>query len=85
LADEPNVEELAEQLASFDVDPFLVSMASTTASLAFAKLDKNDLPQAKQAIDALQSLLPHIQGELKGDLQSALTQLQVAYATAASS
>ena len=85
MADEtPSPEELAEQLASFDVEPFLVSMASTIASLAFAKLDKGDLAQAKQAIDALQSLVPHIEGELKGDIQSALTQLQVAYAQAAS-
>jgi hypothetical protein len=80
---DPTPEQLAEQLASFDVEPFLVSMASTVASLAFAKLEKGDLPQAKRAIDALQSLLPHIEGELHGELQAALTQLQVAYAGAA--
>ena len=85
MADEtPSPEELAEQLASFDVEPFLVSMASTVASLAFAKLDRGDLPQAKKAIDALQSILPHIEGELRGDLQAALTQLQVAFAQASS-
>jgi len=83
LAD-PTPEELAEQLGSFEVEPFLVSVASTTASLAFAKLDKGDLPQAKKAIDALQSLIGHIEGDLRPDLQSALTQLQVAYAAAAS-
>lgn len=85
MADEqmPSPEELAEQLASFDVEPFLVSMASTVASLAFAKLDKGDLTQAKKAIDALASILPHIEGELQGDLQAALTQLQVAYAARA--
>jgi hypothetical protein len=85
VADEPTPEELAEQLASFDVEPFLVSVASTVASLAFAKLEARDLPQARRAIDALASLLPHIEGELHGELQSALTQLQVAYATAAGS
>jgi hypothetical protein len=79
---DPTPEELAEQLGSFDVEPFLVSIASTIASLAFAKLEKGDLAQAKVAIDALASLLPHIEGELKGDLQSALTQLQVAYVDA---
>jgi hypothetical protein len=83
VADDPTAEQLAEQLAGFDVEPFLVSMASTVASLAFAKLDKGDLPQAKKAIDALTDVLPHIEGELKGDLQIALTQLQVAYAAAA--
>jgi hypothetical protein len=81
---DPTPEELAEQLGNFDVEPFLASMASTVASLAFAKLEKGDLAQAKIAIDALTSLLPHIDGALKGDLQSALTQLQVAYAAAAS-
>ena len=83
MAEDPTPEELAEQLASFEVEPFLVSIASTTASLAFAKLERGDLPQAKKAIDALQSLLGHIDGELKPDLQAALTQLQVAYAAAA--
>ncbi len=82
-ADEPTPEELAEQLASFDVGTFLISAASTVASLAFAKLEKGDLPQAKQAIDALQSLIPHVEGDFGRDLQSALTQLQVAYAAAA--
>jgi hypothetical protein len=84
LADEPTAEELAEQLAAFDVGTFLVSAASTLASLAFAKLEKGDLAQAKQAIDALQSLVPHVEGDLARDLQAALTQLQVAYAGAAS-
>jgi hypothetical protein len=81
---DPTPEELAEQLASFDVDPFLVSIASTVASLAFAKLERGDLPQAKKAIDALASLVEHVESDLRGDLQAALTQLQVAYASAAS-
>jgi hypothetical protein len=85
VADEPTAEELAEQLASFDVGTFLVSAASTLASLAFAKLEQGDLPQAKRAIDALQSLLPHVEGDFGRDLQAALTQLQVAYASAAAS
>ena len=88
MADEvPTPEEVAalqEQLASFSVDQFVLSAASTIASLAFAKLEKGDLPEAKKAIDALQSLLPHVQGELRGELQQALTGLQVAYAAAAS-
>ena len=78
------VEALQEQLAAFSVDQFVLSAASTIASLAFAKLEKGDLPEAKKAIDALQSLLPHVQGELRGELQQALTGLQVAYAAAAS-
>jgi hypothetical protein len=78
------MEALQEQLASFSVDQFIVSTASTIASLAFAKLERDDLPQAKKAIDAFQSLLPHVEGPLQGDLQAALTKLQVAYSAAAS-
>jgi hypothetical protein len=81
---EVDIEALQEQLASFAVEQFLVSAASTIASLAFAKLERGDLPQAKKAIDALASLVPHLEGELAGDLALALTRLQVAYAEAAS-
>ena len=87
MADEPTPEEreeLQRQLASFDVEQFLVSAASTVASLAYAKLERGDLAQAKRAIDALQSLLPHIEGPLKAGLQLALTRLQTAYVEAAS-
>ena len=79
------LEELQEQLASFSVEQFLVSAASTIASLAYAKLERDDLEQAKKAIDAFQSLVPHLEGELAGDLKLALSGLQVAYAEAASS
>ena len=78
------LEELQQQLASFSVEQFLVSAASTIASLAYAKLEREDLPQAKKAIDALASLVPHVEGELAGDLKLALSRLQVAYADAAS-
>jgi hypothetical protein len=86
MTDEPEVdiEALQEQLASFSVDQFLISAASTIASLAFAKLEREDLPQARKAIDALAALIPLVEGELAGDLARALTQLQVAYAEAAS-
>jgi hypothetical protein len=83
VADEVDPEAFAAQLAEFDVGQFLVAAASTLASLAFAKLEQGDLPQAKRAIDALVSLLVHVDGELKDDLQQALTSLQVAYADAA--
>jgi hypothetical protein len=75
---------LHEQLAALTVDDFVVSAASTLATLASAKLEAKDTAQAKQAIDALASLLPHVRGELAGELQAALTSLQVAFARAAS-
>ncbi len=84
MADELDPEALAAELAAFDVDQFLVAAASTLASLAFAKLEGGELPQARRAIDALTSLLPHVEGPLRGDLDRALASLQVAYATAAS-
>jgi hypothetical protein len=84
VADEVDPEALAEELAGFDVDQFLVAAASTLASLAFAKLEAGDLPQARKAIDTLASLLPHVEGGLKGELERALTNLQVAFASAAS-
>jgi hypothetical protein len=85
VADDVDPEALAAELAAFDVDQFLVAAASTLASLAFAKLEGGELPQAQRAIDALASLLPHVAGPLRADLDRALTSLQVAYATAASS
>jgi hypothetical protein len=84
VADDVDPEALAAELAAFDVDQFLVAAASTLASLAFAKLEGAELPQARRAIDALASLVPHVEGPLHGDLERALASLQVAYATAAS-
>lgn len=78
------MEALQEQLASFAVEQFLISAASTIASLAYAKLDRGDLPQARKAIDALAVLAPLLEGDLAKDLVAALTRLQVAYAEAAS-
>jgi hypothetical protein len=79
-----DLDALQEQLASFDVEQFLVSAASTLASLGYAKIDRGDLPDARKAIDALAALAPHLEGELAADLAQALTSLQLAYAKAAS-
>jgi hypothetical protein len=80
-----DLEEIRQQLAALDVEPFLLSTASTIASLAYAKLEAGELDQAKKAIDALAALIPQLEGEFAQELQQALTALQVAYATAASS
>ena len=76
---------MADDLASIGVEEFLVSAAAGLASLGYARLEQKDLAEAKLAIDALQSLLPHIGGELHDDLQQAVTGLQVAFVTASSS
>jgi hypothetical protein len=78
-----DIEALQQQLAAFAVEDFVLSAASTLASLAYAKLEREDLPQAKKAIDALAALAPHVEGEAAVELGRALTSLQVAYAGAA--
>ena len=75
---------LQEQLLSLEVGQFVASAASTLASLAFAKLQRGELDQAKQAIDALSSLLPHVDEAIRSELQQVLTQLQVTFAAASS-
>jgi hypothetical protein len=77
-----DIEALQQQLAALRVEHFLVSAASTLASLGFAKLEQGDLGEARKAIDALAALVPQLEGELAGDLAQALTQLQLAYAGA---
>ena len=77
------LEALQEQLASLGIEDFLVSAASTIASLSFAKLERGDLSEAKKGIDALASLVPHLGGDFRRDLSASLASLQVAYASAA--
>jgi hypothetical protein len=83
-APEVDLGALQEQLASLSVEQFLVSAASTIASLAYAKIEHRDLEQARKAIDALAALVPQLEGPLAADLGLALTSLKVAYAEAAS-
>ena len=71
---------LQEQLGAMQVEHFVVSAATTLASLGFAKLERGELGEARKAIDALAALVPQVEGELGRDLAQALTQLQVAYA-----
>ena len=85
---EPSLEDLAEAIRQIEVGQFLLTSVSTLASLAFAKLEQGELGQAKTAIDAIQAILPLLEGDvdegLLRDFERALTNLQVAYADAAS-
>ena len=85
---QPTVEDLAAALRQIEVGQFLLSTASTLASLAFGKLEQRELAQAKVAIDAINALLPVLRGQvddtLLKDFEAALANLQVAYAGAAS-
>jgi hypothetical protein len=84
----PSVDELAEQLAAFKVDDFLVSSASTLTAIAFGKLDVGKPEEAHLAIEALRALLPVFEPVIpettRRDLHQALANLQLAYAAAVS-
>ena len=86
---EPTIEDLAEALRQIEVGQFLLSTISTLASLAFGKLEQQELPQAKAAIDAIGALLPVLESQVEEslyrDFERALANLRVAYADAASS
>jgi hypothetical protein len=88
-SDEPTIDELMEAMRQIEVGQFLLSTVSTMASLAYGKLESGNTGQAKIAIDAIQALLPVLEGEVEEamlrDFQSALANLKVAYADAVGS
>lgn len=81
---EPSADDLLAQLRALDVGQFLLSNASILASLTFDKLDAGELEQARIGIDALQALLPVLEGRVepqaKRDLEAVIAELQVAFA-----
>ncbi len=82
-------EQLVEQIKQLKVSDLLLSTVTTLAQIGYAKLEEGtrDLEQAQLAIDALDLLIPklepHVPGEIIRDLRSMLTNLQLAYASAA--
>ena len=91
-ADEPpelTPEELAEQIRRISVAELLFSTMSTLAQLGFVKLDpaSRDLEQARLAIESLRALVPvaepALPPEASRDLKQVVTNLQLAYASAA--
>jgi hypothetical protein len=87
-AKEPSLEDLVEAIRQIKVGQFLLSTTSTLASLAYGKIESSDLEEAKAAIDAIQALLPVMEGQVEAgmlrDFESALANLKVAYADAVS-
>ncbi len=85
----PSPEELAEQLRRLKASDVVLSLIPTLAQLAWAKLDPElrDLTEARVAIDAIRALVPVLEGvappEVSRDLQQLVTNLQLAYASAA--
>lgn len=84
-------EQLIEQIRQIKVSDLIVSTVTTLGQLAYAKLDESsrDLEQARLAIDTVQVLLPTLEGhvpqELLRDLGAMQANLQLSYASAASS
>jgi hypothetical protein len=83
---EPNLDDLRDAIRKISVGQFLLSTASTLASLAYGKLESDELDEARAAIEAIQALLPVLEGQVEADLrrdfESALANLKIAYADA---
>ena len=85
----PTPEELAEQLRRLKASDVVLSLIPTLAQVAWAKLDaqSRDLIEARVAIDAIRALVPVLDGvappEVTRDLQQLVTNLQLAFASAA--
>jgi Domain of unknown function (DUF1844) len=86
---ELTAEQLIEQIKQLRVADLILSTVTTLGQIAYAKLEESsrDLDQARLAIDSIQVLLPklegHVPAELSRDLGQMVTNLQLAYATAA--
>jgi hypothetical protein len=80
------VEEMLETIRQAKVAPLILSTVSTFASVAYGKLEANDLTEAKAAIDVIGALLPLLPSEvddaIRRDFDQALTNLKLAYADA---
>jgi len=88
--EQPTEEELRarieEQLRQVRVQDLLVDSTASIVNLTarrIAKPDEQDLEQAKVGIEAVRALAELIDGEVKGQIQGALSELQLLYARAA--
>ena len=82
-------EDLVEAIRRMKVSDLLLSTISTTAQLAYAKLEpeSRDLEQTRLAIEAMKALLPVLEGsvaeEVLAEFNQLVANLQLAYANAA--
>jgi hypothetical protein len=83
------IEELQAELGRLKVSDLLLQTLYTVSSLGYHRLsgEDQDLAQARLAIEALQALLPVLDGavaeEATRDFRQVLTNMQLAYASAA--
>ena len=83
------IEELQAELRRLSVSDLLLQTLYTISSLGYHRLggEDQDLEQARLAIEALKALLPVLEGsvpeEATRDFRQVLTNMQLAYASAA--
>ncbi|MHB8060072.1 MAG: DUF1844 domain-containing protein [Gaiellaceae bacterium] len=88
--DEVSPEELAEQLLKIKVSDLVVQSAVGLIQLGFIRIsgEQRDLDQARLAIDTLRALEPivreQVSAEMADELQGAVTNMQLAFASAVS-
>ena len=87
--EQPSEEELRahleEQLRQVRVEDLLVESAASIVNLTvrrIAKPDEQDLEQARIGIEAVRGLVDLVEGEVAGQIRSALSDLQILYARA---
>ena len=84
------VEELQAELKRLKVSDLLLQTLYTVSSLGYHRMtgDDKDLEQARLSIEALKALLPVLEGSVPEDalrdFNQVLTNMQLAYASAAS-
>jgi hypothetical protein len=88
-ADQPTEEELRahleEQLRQVRVQDLIVESTASIVNLTvrrIAKPDEQDLEQARVGIEAVRALVDLVEGEVAGQIRSALSDLQLLYARA---
>jgi hypothetical protein len=83
------LDAMLDAIRQAKVAQLLLSTVSTLASVAYGKLEMDDTAEAKRAIDAIDALLPLLEGEVEDgitrDFGQAVTNLKLAYADAVSS
>ena len=95
-SEEQVARELAQELQKLKVEDVLISVLIQISAIGYRRLglteetkDDRDLQQAKLAIDTMKALMPVlgevVPADLIRDFEQSVANLQLAYATAASS
>ena len=95
-SEEQVARELAQELQKLKVEDVLISVLIQVSAIGYRRLglteetkDDRDLQQAKLAIDTMKALMPVlgevVPADLIRDFEQSVANLQLAYATAASS